>query len=66
MYENKKDRTIAKTQPQVWREISRDDTGQFINAEGMYPFTTIKPFTEAQVSSTGSGEPYTPSKKLLV
>ena len=31
----------------------------------MYTFIAIRPFTEAQVSSTGSGEPYTPSKKLL-
>ncbi len=65
MYKNRKDRNLARSDPQAWQEISRADTGQFSNAEGMYTFTTVRPFTEAQVSSTGSAEAYTPSKKLL-
>ena len=65
MYENKKDRTFARTCPEAWQTISRAETGQFSTADGMYTFTTIKPFTEAQVSSTGSGEPYTPSEKMV-
>jgi PAS domain S-box-containing protein len=65
MYENKKDQTFARANPQAWQEISRAETGQFSSTDGMYTFTTIRPFTEAQVSSTGSGEPYTPSEKLL-
>jgi PAS domain S-box-containing protein len=65
MYKKKKDRTFARTFPEAWHTISRSDTGQFSTADGMYTYTTIRPFTEAQVSSTGSGEPYTPSRKML-
>lgn len=65
MYGDKKDRTLAQAYPGAWHAISRAETGQFLNADGMYTFTTIRPFTAAQVSSTGSAEPYTPSAKLL-
>ncbi len=65
MYDNKKDRTFARAHPRAWLEICRAEQGQFSNAEGLYTFTTLRPFTEAQVSSTGSGEPYTPSRKML-
>lgn len=65
MYENKKDRTFARTHPKAWQTISRAESGQFSTGDGIYTFTTIRPFTEAQVSSTGSGKPYTPSQKLV-
>jgi two-component system cell cycle sensor histidine kinase/response regulator CckA len=65
MYENKKDRHFAKSHPKAWQEISRAEKGQFSNSDGMYTFTTVRPFTEAQVSSTGSGAPYTTSEKML-
>jgi PAS domain S-box-containing protein len=65
MYEDKKNRTFARVYPDAWQKLSRAEAGQFSDANGMYTFTTIRPFTEAQVSSTGSGEPYTPSEKAL-
>ena len=65
MYKNKKDRTFAKAHPQAWQVISGTENGQFSDAGGMYTFTTIRPFTDAQVSSTGSSEPFTPSEKML-
>jgi PAS domain S-box-containing protein len=65
MYKNGKDRTFIKAYPQAWGEIFRKDTGQFSTSSGMYTFTTIRPFTEAQVSSTGSAEPYRSSKMTL-
>jgi PAS domain S-box-containing protein len=65
MYENRKDRTFARAHPRAWQRISGAQNGHFSSTNGMYTFTTIRPFTEAQVSSTGSGEPYTPSDKLL-
>lgn len=65
MYENKKDRTFANTYSKEWQIISRTESGQFSTGDGIYTFTTIRPFSEAQVSSTGSGEPYTPSRKLV-
>ncbi|MEJ2157954.1 MAG: response regulator [Desulfobacteraceae bacterium] len=65
MYEDKKGRTFAKSFPRAWQKISRSEAGQFSDANGMYTYTTIRPFSEAQVSSTGSGAPYAPSEKLL-
>ena len=65
MYPDRKDRTFARAHPEAWHKISRIEAGQVSNAEGIYTFTTIRPFTEAQVSSTGSGEPFTPSQRLL-
>lgn len=65
MYESKKDRTFAGAFPEAWHEISRAESGQFLNADGMYTFTTIRPLTETQISSSGSREPFTPSDVLL-
>lgn len=65
MYENKKNRTLANSHPQVWRRIIQAESGQFALEDGIYTFTTIRPFTEAQISSTGSGKPYTPSLKFF-
>ena len=65
MYDDKRDRTFSRAFPVAWKTISLSEAGQFSTADGLYTFTTIRPFTEAQVSSTGSGEPYTPSKRLL-
>jgi nitrogen-specific signal transduction histidine kinase/CheY-like chemotaxis protein len=65
MYENKRDRTFAKTLGPEWQKISRAEAGQFSTMKGMFTFTTIRPITDAQVSSTGSGEPFAPSKKIF-
>lgn len=65
MYENKKDATFAKDYLGAWEEISRFESGQFSDSSGTFIFTTIRPFTEAQISSTGSGAPFTPSEKLF-
>lgn len=65
MYENKKDLTFAKRCPEAWKKISKTESGQFNSANGVYTFTTIRPFSEAQTTSTGSGEAFTPSEKLL-
>ncbi len=65
MYEDKRGRNFARYFPQAWQKITQSEAGQFFNTDGMYTYTTIRPFTEAQVSSTGSGEPYAPSERLL-
>lgn len=65
MYTSKKDRTFAKTHPKVWQQISKVESGQFAQADGIYSFTTIRPISEAQLSSTGSGMPYSPSEKKV-
>jgi PAS domain S-box-containing protein len=63
MYPDKRDRTFSKEFPEAWRKISTAESGQFVHSGRIYTFTTIRPFSEAQVSSTGSGEPYAASAK---
>jgi PAS domain S-box-containing protein len=63
MYPDKRDRTFAKGFPEAWGKISTAETGQFIDSGGIFTFTTIRPFSEAQISSTGSGKPYAASTK---
>ena len=65
MFENKKDRTFARSYPEAWKKISKVESGQFLGAHGVFTFTTLRPFTEAQMSSTGSGKPYKASEKLI-
>jgi PAS domain S-box-containing protein len=65
MYATKKDRTYAKAFPDAWQKISTVEAGQFSNSDGTYTFTTIRPFSEAQISSTGSAKPYAASERLL-
>jgi C4-dicarboxylate-specific signal transduction histidine kinase len=65
MYANRKNQTIARTHPKVWHKISGAESGQFAHAGGIYSFTTIRPISEAQISSTGSAMPYSPSAKRV-
>ncbi|MGD8846828.1 MAG: hypothetical protein PVI54_15005, partial [Desulfobacteraceae bacterium] len=65
MYKNKKDRTFVRRYPGAWQKISKVESGQLSGADGVFTFTTIRPFTEAQVSSTGSGIPNQGSEKRI-
>jgi hypothetical protein len=63
MQASKKDRTFAKAYPQAWQKMSQTESGQFSKADGINTFTTIRPFTAAQISSTGSRVPDLPCEK---
>ncbi|MCP3875740.1 MAG: hypothetical protein GY699_21625 [Desulfobacteraceae bacterium] len=54
MYENRKDQTLAKRHPEVWKKISADNEGQITSDQGIYTFTTIWPLGSGMLSSTGS------------
>jgi nitrogen-specific signal transduction histidine kinase/ActR/RegA family two-component response regulator len=65
MFASKKNTTFAWTHPDVWQKISRSESGQFADAHGIYSYTTIRPVSEVQISSTGSAMPYSPSEKRV-
>jgi PAS domain S-box-containing protein len=61
MYKDRKNRSFGADFPGAWQEISRAESGQFVNAAGLFTFATVYPFPEALKSSTGSGEAFEPS-----
>ncbi len=66
MYEDKKDRSLNKKYPDVWKKIVKSDTGQIIYKNNLFIYSTIKPLDEAQISSTGSDSPFAPSSAVLI
>jgi len=65
MYENRKDKTLAKRYPETWKKILAKNDGQFINDQGLYTFTTILPLGDGMLSSTGSTDAYQKSKSMI-
>ncbi|MCP3900116.1 MAG: PAS domain S-box protein [Desulfobacteraceae bacterium] len=63
MYDDRRDRTLAKHDIQAWRKISNQKSGQFVNTHGLYTFNTIYPTANKIFSSTGAGKPFDASKK---
>jgi len=54
MIPGRKDRTFSHLFPKEWGEITRNPSGQFIDVEGLFTFTTVFPLAEGLKSSTGS------------
>ncbi|RLC18094.1 MAG: hypothetical protein DRH93_16950, partial [Deltaproteobacteria bacterium] len=65
MYEDRKDLTLAKRYPEIWKEISVQDEGQFSSDQGLYTFATVWPLAKGMLSSTGSGEAFQASASVL-
>ena len=65
MYPDRKELTFAKTHPAAWEIISREFTGQFVNAAGLFTFATITPFGSSLSSSSGSYDPAQPSQRFF-
>jgi len=61
MYEDRKNRTLARRVPQVWQKIKSQDEGQVSYNHGIYTFTTIYPLSHSMKSSSGSGKAFEPS-----
>lgn len=55
MFKDEK-RTIAQAFPQAWASISKQDSGQFVDADGLFTFRTIHPLPPGTTSSTGLTE----------
>jgi len=65
MYDDRKDRTLARHDPEAWDKIVAADTGQVSTDQGLYTFTTVRPMPEGMSSSSGSGEAFKPSESEL-
>ena len=65
MFEEKKNKNFAQTYPDAWKNISTLESGHFTDNRGTFLFETIRPFTEAQVSSTGSSKAVASSEKPM-
>ena len=61
MYKDRKHRTFGNMYPQIWKTIQTQDSGNYDSPAGLFTFATLFPLTEAQKSSTGSGEAYAQS-----
>ncbi|MCB1906340.1 MAG: EAL domain-containing protein [Rhodocyclaceae bacterium] len=58
-------RRMGVRHPEAWARISNAEQGNFETAEGLWSFLTVKPLSLGQATSTGSGEPYQPSRTLM-
>jgi signal transduction histidine kinase/ActR/RegA family two-component response regulator len=65
MYPDRKEATMDKKFPGAWRKISADHTGQFQTDDGLFTFTTVVPFANGIVSSSGSDKAFMPSKTTI-
>jgi diguanylate cyclase (GGDEF)-like protein/PAS domain S-box-containing protein len=65
MFPEKKERSFALRFPLAWQKISANDSGQFIEAAGMFTYATIRPLNQGLLSSTGSAEAFAASRKRL-
>ena len=61
MYEGRKDRTLANTNPEAWKKIASEASCQFETAQGMFTAKTVYPLLEGQKSSTGSSTAFSRS-----
>ena len=65
MYDDRKKRTLAITDPLAWEKIVMQKSGQFRNNHGIYTFDTIWPIVHGMTSSTGSEKPFNASEKTF-
>ncbi|RLB85927.1 MAG: hypothetical protein DRH26_17965, partial [Deltaproteobacteria bacterium] len=64
MFDDRRERTLARTDFFAWEKISSQKTGQFVNKNGTYTFSTVYPASYGMSSSTGSGKPFKASEKV--
>ena len=62
MFETGRNSTLRIEEPEIWKKIAADDSGQFTNEKGLYTFATIYPLHEGWKSSTGAGQAFVPSQ----
>ena len=51
MFEDKKDRTFNNAFPDAWRQMVKEESGQFYNHNGLFTYGTVYPLLEGQKSS---------------
>ena len=65
MYNERKDKTLAKQHPAIWEKIAAQNEGQFISNHDIYTFTTVYLLNRGMLSSTGSDNAFKPSSSIL-
>lgn len=65
MFKDKKATSFANRFQEAWGKINQKSSGQFLDPEGMFTFTTIYPLEEGLKSSTGSPEAFARSVNTL-
>ncbi len=62
MYAGKARVTFGRRYPEAWERIFADRTGQFYTENGLFTFQTFYPLSADQQSSSGTKEPFAPSR----
>ena len=65
MREHDKEQTFGNTFREAWPRISKQESGQFYTADGLFTFTSIYPLLEGLKTSTGSGQAFKASTDRL-
>lgn len=53
MHENKKNQKFGKLYPATWLKIKNANSGQFLNTDGLFTFTTVYPFIKTSKTIAG-------------
>ena len=53
---NRDDLTLAKSNPSTWQRINQNDTGQFLEADGLWTFDTVSPIYKFKSDSANVGK----------
>ena len=65
MYSERKDKTLAKQSPEIWRKIAAQNEGQLTINHGIYTFATVYLLNRGMLGSTGSDDAFKPSSSTL-
>ena len=65
MYETQKKLTFGNAYPEAWLKITNSHSGQFLNASGLFTFTTIYPLTESSKPFISLNKDYRLNQVLL-
>ena len=61
MYE-RADLSLATRYPEAWARIQADNSGQFLDDDGLWSFDTVYPVLEGQKTSSGNSRLFSPSQ----
>jgi two-component sensor histidine kinase len=65
MFEGGEQKTFQSSFPDAWPRILESDSGQVLNGNGLFTFTTVYPLIEGWKTSTGAGRAFEPSISMM-
>ncbi len=57
MYKDTPQLTFAKRYPEQWQRMIGTESGQFVDEQGLFSYTTVYPLLQGAISSDGSNQP---------